>query len=154
MTDLLERLEELPEARRAEVQRRLLERARARKSAAAETEETGDGVRPGLAGPGLTDPSYAQERLWFLEQLDPGRATYHIPAVVHLTGEPGWRSVFEAWGEVRRRHEPLRTDFPAEGGRPRQRVRSAETEPLPVVDLTHLEPDDRRGELQIGRAHV
>jgi amino acid adenylation domain-containing protein len=87
--------------------------------------------------------SFAQQRLWFLHQLDPESAAYHIAGAVVLTGdlEPG---VLEAsLREILRRHEALRTSFPSVAGEPVQ-VIAPERLCLPRVDLAGL-PESRRG---------
>jgi hypothetical protein len=61
--------------------------------------------------------SFAQERLWFLEQLAPG-AAYHCPAAVRLTGALEVPALAAAWTAVIARHEGLRTTFVADGGVP------------------------------------
>ena len=82
--------------------------------------------------------SFAQQRLWFLEQLEPGTAAYHLAAVADLRGElsvPALEAVFD---EVRRRHEALRTAIHDADGRPLQVAVDAAPEPLAVTDLSAL----------------
>src|SRR5262249_2842199 len=55
--------------------------------------------------------SFAQQRLWFLDQLQPGSAAYNVPAIVELPGELRPQLVERALTEVVRRHEALRTSF-------------------------------------------
>src|SRR4029077_19603612 len=57
--------------------------------------------------------SFSQERLWFLDQLDPGSAAYNIAAAVELSGSLDVAALASALGEVARRHEALRTTFPS-----------------------------------------
>jgi amino acid adenylation domain-containing protein len=66
--------------------------------------------------------SFAQERLWFLDQLDPGKATYTIPAALRLRGRLDVAALAASLAEVIRRHAVLRTIYAAEDGRPVQRV--------------------------------
>jgi amino acid adenylation domain-containing protein len=95
-------------------------------------------VRP-LPRHGQSFPlSYAQERLWFLDQLEPGSAAYNIPAAVRLSGRLDEAALARALTEVVRRHEVLRSSFASEGGRPMQRIAPAAALPLPVVDLSGL----------------
>ncbi|HTQ81310.1 MAG TPA: condensation domain-containing protein, partial [Thermoanaerobaculia bacterium] len=82
--------------------------------------------------------SYAQERLWFLEQLDPGSSTYNIPVVAELTGALDVTALSEAFAEVVHRQESLRTTFIEVDGVPRQRVAPPELARLPLLDLTAL----------------
>ncbi|HEX5725783.1 MAG TPA: amino acid adenylation domain-containing protein, partial [Longimicrobiaceae bacterium] len=55
--------------------------------------------------------SFAQERLWFLDRLEPESATYNIPAALRLTGALDERALERTLGEIVRRHEALRTTF-------------------------------------------
>ncbi|HVT17366.1 MAG TPA: amino acid adenylation domain-containing protein [Thermoanaerobaculia bacterium] len=66
--------------------------------------------------------SFAQERLWFLDQLEPGSAVYNLPAGALLTGALDVSSLARALAEVLGRHEALRTTFGEAGGRPFQRI--------------------------------
>src|SRR5262249_44128883 len=84
--------------------------------------------------------SFAQQRLWFLEQLTPGQATYHVPATVQLRGALDVRGRRPGRPGVVRRHEALRTQFPARDGTPHQLIADAAhvRVPLPVIDLTSI----------------
>jgi amino acid adenylation domain-containing protein len=82
--------------------------------------------------------SYAQQRLWFLDQLDPGSAAYNMPAAVRLSGLLDEAALARALAAVVRRHEVLRTGFVNEDGRPVQRVGPPLPLPLPVIDLRRL----------------
>jgi amino acid adenylation domain-containing protein len=82
--------------------------------------------------------SFAQERLWFLDRLEPGSAAYNIPAAVHLEGPLDPARLAAALGSVLARHEALRSRFPEIDGRPVQIVEPARSVPLPVVDLSAL----------------
>jgi len=103
--------------------------------------------RRGQVGP--TPVSYAQERLWFLDRLEPGSAAYNIPAVVRWRGGLRVPVLAAALNEIVRRHEALRTTFAAaDGGEGRvvQRVASRLVLPLPWIDLTVLGAADRTAE--------
>ncbi|MFE1265150.1 amino acid adenylation domain-containing protein [Streptomyces albogriseolus] len=78
--------------------------------------------------------SYAQERLWFLAQADPGSTAYVMSGALRLRGALDRGALGAALDEIVRRHEVLRTTFPDRGGRPEQRVGPARPVPLPVVD--------------------
>ena len=84
---------------------------------------------------GPVPASFAQERLWFLEQLRPGEATYAIPAALRLSGPLDVEALRRALEEVARRHESLRTVFAREGGRPVQVVLPAAGFPFPVEEV-------------------
>jgi amino acid adenylation domain-containing protein len=92
--------------------------------------------------------SYAQERLWFLAQLDPGSPAYNMPATLHLQGSLDVASLARSFDEVRRRHEVLRTVFPSVHGRPVQETSTAFARSLPVADLSGLPEALRRPEME------
>jgi len=87
--------------------------------------------------------SFAQERLWFLHQLDPHSSAYHIAAALHLRGVLDLGACARALSEMVRRHEALRTSFVLAAGEPRQRVLAAPRPVYVVADLVAL-PADRR----------
>ncbi|HJX28511.1 MAG TPA: condensation domain-containing protein, partial [Thermoanaerobaculia bacterium] len=90
--------------------------------------------------------SFAQERLWFLDELDPGTPTLNMPFSARLS-EPVEETVLaRALNEVVRRHESLRTTFGSDGGRPFQRIAPFHPGPLPVIDLRGLAPVARQDE--------
>jgi amino acid adenylation domain-containing protein len=66
--------------------------------------------------------SYAQRRLWFAQQLDPGSADYLLPLAVRLSGELDVDALERALTGIVDRHEVLRTRFAAVDGEPRPRV--------------------------------
>ncbi len=95
---------------------------------------------PGRAG---TELSFPQRRLWFLEQLQPGRPTYNIPTAATVRGALSVRRLEQALSEVVRRHEALRTRFERSGGEPRQVVAAAPRIELAVADLSGLPEAER-----------
>nr|AGS49687.1 long-chain-fatty-acid--CoA ligase [uncultured bacterium esnapd14] len=84
--------------------------------------------------------SYAQERIWLHQQLDPGGSAYHIPLDIDLIGSLSPAALRHALSVVIARHEPLRTTFRVTGSRPEQTVLPPRPATLPVVDLTGLPP--------------
>ncbi|MGI2902888.1 condensation domain-containing protein [Tolypothrix sp. VBCCA 56010] len=81
----------------------------------------------------------AQERLWFLDQLEPGNPFYNVPIAVHLTGELNAVILEQSLNEVVGRHEALRTSFSAVEGRPIQAIASSSLQlTLPVTDLPNV----------------
>ncbi|WP_394841909.1 non-ribosomal peptide synthase/polyketide synthase [Pendulispora brunnea] len=85
--------------------------------------------------------SFAQQRLWFLDQLEPGGASYNVPAAFRLRGDLDAAVLARVFGEVVRRHEALRTTFASNSGSATQVVHPApDAWDLPVGDLTGL-PD-------------
>src|SRR5581483_7250274 len=94
--------------------------------------------------------SFAQERLWFLDQLEPGSPVYNLCQGVRLRGTLDVNALEKALNEIVRRHEILRTNFVAIDGHAVQLVTPERTLPLRVVDLsewldgTQTEERDRR----------
>ncbi len=86
----------------------------------------------------LVPLSFAQQRFWFLEQLDSRSAAYNIVMPMQLDGPVRVDLLEAALAEVVRRHEALRTAFVWADGRPVQAVAEAVTVRVPVVDLSHL----------------
>ncbi len=95
--------------------------------------------------------SFAQERLWFLEQLRPGTPTYNITSTLRLQGALDRAALAAALAGVVRRHETLRTTFAVRGGRPVVRIAAAVDRALPLVDLSRL-PLARRARAATGLA--
>ncbi|WP_157937623.1 non-ribosomal peptide synthetase, partial [Oceaniglobus roseus] len=89
--------------------------------------------------------SFSQERLWFLDQLEPGNPFYNIPAPTRLRGPLDRDAMGRALNEIVRRHDSLRTRFATADG-PVQIVEPEFTLDIPVVDLTHLLPAAREDE--------
>src|SRR5947207_1016962 len=92
--------------------------------------------------------SFAQQRLWFIEQLEPGSATYNIATAVRLTGRLEVGALERALSEVVRRHEALRTTFPTVAGVPVQRIGEAAALELAVTDLRGLAGAAREREVE------
>jgi amino acid adenylation domain-containing protein len=82
--------------------------------------------------------SFAQQRLWFLDQLEPGSPFYNSPATLRLKGRLDVGALRRSLAEIVRRHEVLRTTFTTRKGQPAQVIRPAGEFELPGVDLTHL----------------
>jgi amino acid adenylation domain-containing protein len=91
--------------------------------------------------------SFGQERLWFLDQLEPGSAQYNVPAAVRLAGRLDVGALDQALVAVLERHEILRTVFPTEKGRARQLILPEVSFALPVEDLGALSPSERDAHL-------
>lgn len=87
--------------------------------------------------------SFAQQRIWFLDQMAPGLAVYNLPTVLRLTGWLNLQAMNRVFSEVVNRHEIMRTIFPVISGKPVQQISEAEPFALPVVDLRELPPDLR-----------
>jgi amino acid adenylation domain-containing protein len=80
--------------------------------------------------------SFAQQRLWFLEQFEPDSYAYNMPGAIRLTGSLDIAALERSLNEVVRRHEALRTTFKLKDGEPVQVISPALTLPLPVEDLS------------------
>ncbi|HYR09522.1 MAG TPA: amino acid adenylation domain-containing protein, partial [Longimicrobium sp.] len=90
--------------------------------------------------------SLAQERLWFVDRMDPGSATYHMPLFLRLEGELDPDALRRALDELVRRHESLRTSFPLVDGAPVQRVAPPAPAEVTFYDLGTLRDDERQDE--------
>ncbi len=82
--------------------------------------------------------SFAQERLWFLDQLDPGGSAYNLPIAVDLRGQLDAAALAASLAAVVQRHESLRTTIQDDDGVPRPRIASPPAVRLPAVDLSAL----------------
>jgi amino acid adenylation domain-containing protein len=86
--------------------------------------------------------SFAQQRLWFIDQLEPGITAYNICGAVRLTGRIDLAALFKSFDEVVRRHEVLRTSFLSIDGRPEQVIRPAHQLEVDQSDLSdHSDTD-------------
>src|SRR5215216_5071377 len=84
---------------------------------------------------GPAELSFAQQRLWFLHQLEPESPLYNIPVAVELSGRLNVPVLQRSLGEIVRRHEALRTTFAVIDGRPVQIINETSVFKLPVSDL-------------------
>ncbi|HEX6371120.1 MAG TPA: non-ribosomal peptide synthase/polyketide synthase [Longimicrobium sp.] len=141
MSDVVDCLEGLSPERQALLHEIL------RQKLAREREQ--DGVRP-RQGDGPAPLSFAQQRLWLIDQVQPGSAAYNMPFALRLGGALDVGAMERALGEIVRRHQALRTVFPeADGGA--VQVIAPFGFILPVEDLSALDADDREAEV-LGRA--
>jgi amino acid adenylation domain-containing protein len=92
--------------------------------------------------------SFAQQRLWFLDQLVPDAAIYNIPLAYRVTGELNVGALEQSLVEIVRRHEALRTTFAAVDGQPIQVIAPKIELTLPVVDLGEIAETKRAKEVQ------
>ncbi|HEX5874648.1 MAG TPA: condensation domain-containing protein, partial [Pyrinomonadaceae bacterium] len=91
--------------------------------------------------------SFAQQRLWFLDQLEPTSVAYNMPAVLRLVG-PLQVEVFEkSLRDLIRRHESLRTRFVLKDGQGRQEICDPYPLEVPVIDLTPFPAGERETEV-------
>ncbi|HYO72554.1 MAG TPA: amino acid adenylation domain-containing protein, partial [Archangium sp.] len=99
------------------------------------TEEAGIPPLVPVSREGELPLSFAQQRLWFIEQLEPGGFTYNVPYAVRLRGPLEVAALERSLGEIIRRHETLRTTFLLVDGRPVQHVAPELALTLAVEDL-------------------
>lgn len=90
--------------------------------------------------------SFAQERLWFLNQWQPESSVYNVPAAIHLTGSLNVTALEESLNQVVHRHEVLRTRFAAVEGQPFQVILPQLSLPLTMIDLRAIPADLRQAE--------
>ena len=90
---------------------------------------------------GTAPLSFAQQRLWIIDQLEPGQRTYNMPQGLRLTGPLDVAALRRSIDAIVARHEVLRTSFPAVDGVPVQQIAAVAPVPMPVVDLSALGVD-------------
>ncbi len=96
--------------------------------------------------------SFSQERLWFLQQLDPGNRSYYVSRAIRFSGDLALDLLERTLTELVRRHEVLRTAFPSFEGKPWQAISRAEPVSLPLFDLGGLA--EERAEVEARRLIV
>jgi amino acid adenylation domain-containing protein len=90
--------------------------------------------------------SFAQQRLWFWEQLQPGTPTYVLTTALRLRGALDAKALGQTLNEVARRHDTLRASFTEADGEPVQLIAPTAEIVLDFVDLTRLPQAEREGE--------
>ncbi len=90
--------------------------------------------------------SFSQQRMWLLDQLEPGSPTYHISHALRLSGTLEVEALKRSLKEIVSRHEALRTTFAAVDGEPVQVISAAMDTKLPVEDLSGLPQAEREAE--------
>jgi malonyl CoA-acyl carrier protein transacylase/acyl carrier protein len=148
MTTLADRLARLDPEQRELLLRRLAAGAAARPA---------DDLRPRPDLRPIADTAVAQEELWLLDQLDPGSPCSNIGYPVRLRGPLDVGLLERALAEVVRRHEALRTTFPAMDGRPVQRIAPTGAVGMEVQDLSgvpaHAREEEARRRVMEARRH-
>ncbi len=91
--------------------------------------------------------SFAQQRLWFLDQLQPNSTAYNIPSALKLLGTLNVQALEASIQEIIARHESFRTTFDDDNGKPKQIIHTDSDFELDVIDLSVLSKDDRENEL-------
>jgi amino acid adenylation domain-containing protein len=99
--------------------------------------------------------SFAQQRLWFLDQLAPGNPFYNVSTALRLTGSLNFTALEQAFNEIVRRHETLRTTFVMVEQQPMQAIPAEScanapslTIPLPLIDLRNFESQERETQVR------
>ena len=90
--------------------------------------------------------SFAQERLWFLNKLEPQSPAYNIPVALRLEGSLDVKVLERSLNEILRRHDVLRTRFSTMDGQPVQIITPPQTMTLPVIDLSKHPKEQRETE--------
>jgi amino acid adenylation domain-containing protein/FkbM family methyltransferase len=118
----------------------------------------GQGIDPAQfaaeARPELIPLSFAQQRLWFLDQLEPGSSFYNIPLALRLGGPLNVQALERSINEIIRRHETLRTSFHAvkqpgrHWGTPAQFISDAAPMTIPTIDISRLPAGEREAEAE------
>lgn len=111
-----------------------------------------DGVAEETTAPAIRaadeiEVSSTQQRLWFLNQLDPKSAQYHVPVAFRLAGSLQVETLCNALQQLTERHDALRSRFESRDGRPVQIVEPSAAVSLPVVDLVSIAETTRQAEL-------
>ncbi len=87
------------------------------------------------SGQTLPPQSFAQQRLWFLDQLSPGNTAYNLHIALHLTGPLNLSALERSLNEIVRRHEILRTTFSTDQGLPVQKIAPPSSVPIARFDV-------------------
>ena len=95
--------------------------------------------------------SFAQERLWFLDQLAPDSPFYNMPVAVRIRGPLNLAALQQSLTTIIARHESLRTTFVTIDGRPLQRIRGVLEVPLSLIDLSGHPRAERESLIRAGR---
>jgi aspartate racemase len=93
--------------------------------------------------------SFAQQRLWFLDKLEPDSPAYNEPWAIQLNGLLNVEALEQSLNEILKRHETLRTTFLIIDGQPIQAITPASYQSLSIIDLQELQSDQRLNEAQL-----
>ncbi|SEN38736.1 Phosphopantetheine attachment site, partial [Stigmatella aurantiaca] len=92
--------------------------------------------------------SFAQERLWFMDQLEPGSALFNVPIALRFKGQLDAEALEKSFQEIILRHEVLRTNFVATGDKAAQVISPDLLFQMPVVELSGLPEQEREAEVR------
>lgn len=96
---------------------------------------------------GMLPLSFAQERLWLVDRLEPNSTAYNMPAALRLVGSLNIAALEQSFNEIVRRHEVLRTTFTEVDGQPVQASAPSLILKIPVVDLQALPETEQDAEV-------
>jgi amino acid adenylation domain-containing protein len=139
MEQLRQKISDLSPEQRAQLEKRLLQRRR--KTAGSNTIPRRDTQTP-------CPTSFAQQRLWFMDQFLRGSAAYNMSRAYRLQGSLNIPALEHSLNEIIRRQESLRTTFTLQDGEPVQIIHPAGKTRLAITDLSDLAPDTRETEIQ------
>jgi Condensation domain len=141
--ELSERIADLSPAKRALLELKLQQKG---------SEESREWTIPRRTERGSAPLSFAQERLWFLDQLEADGTPYNRPAGLRLTGTLDVEALKQSLNEIVRRHEALRTAFVVSDDSPVQVIGPPRPLEVPLIDLTHLPKTEREARaMQLSR---
>ncbi|HEY9856592.1 MAG TPA: amino acid adenylation domain-containing protein, partial [Stenomitos sp.] len=139
MSDISRRLADLPLEKRALLEEKLRQKLQGATRPRLITKVERGSVIP---------LSFAQRRLWFMDQLEPGNPQYNMPTAMRLVGLLDVDALEKSLNEIVSRHEVLRTTYSTIDGEPVQVIHPNLSIPLSILDLQHLEPTQREAEAQ------
>jgi hypothetical protein len=101
---------------------------------------------PRVSRAGELPLSYSQQRMWFFEQLSSGTSAFNIALGVRLKGRLNQAALEQTFSEIMRRHENLRSVFPAVNDGPVQVIQPPPRFQLPLIDLSRLRESEREAQ--------
>jgi amino acid adenylation domain-containing protein len=93
--------------------------------------------------------SFSQQRLWFVDQLEPGSAAYNVASAIRLEGNLNVAALQQSFDTIVGRHEALRTTFTTVNGHPVQVIGSPQPVSLQITDLRDLSASERASEMRL-----
>lgn len=143
MTDFSQRIANLPPEKRALLEEHLLKQAQ--QKAASINGKLALTTRQSSEPPPL---SFAQQRLWFLHQLEPDSVQFNIARATKIQGQLSVEGLRWALNRIVARHEAIRTVFTAVSDEPRQHILPERSLDLSVIDLTAVPPAEKSAQIQ------
>jgi len=144
MNKLTEQINQLSVEQRAQLERQLFQRAT----------PPPQSTIPRRTATAQLPLSFAQQRLWFIQQLAPHSAFYNLPTILQLQGNLQIAALQQTLNTLLQRHEVLRTIYPLRNGAPIQVINDGATLPLSLVDLSARPAPERTAQLQQQLQHT